>query len=69
LSVSGNGAGVPKNQGGLLDVASSANWIFKRGDVGAYYLRARIAIPKTDEHLWSGTIEIPDTRILDVTSP
>jgi beta-lactamase regulating signal transducer with metallopeptidase domain len=63
LSVAGNGAGVPKDQGGLLDVASSANWVFKRGDVGQYYLRAKIAIPKTDEQRWSGTIEIPDTRI------
>ena len=63
LSVAGNGAGVPKDQGGLLDVASSANWVFKRGDVGQYYLRAKIAIPKTDGSLWNGTIEIPDTRI------
>jgi hypothetical protein len=63
LSVAGNGAGVPKDQGGLLDVASSANWVFKRGDVGAYFLRAKITIPKADGQLWSGTIEIPDTRI------
>ena len=63
LSVSGNGAGISKDQGGLLDLVSSAVWLFKRGDVGAYYLRAKIAIPKTDERLWYGTIEIPDTRI------
>ncbi len=69
LSVSGSGAGIPKDQGGLLDLASSAVWVFKRGDIGAYYLRAKIAIPKKDEHLWSGTIEIPDTRIPGVTTP
>jgi beta-lactamase regulating signal transducer with metallopeptidase domain len=69
LSVSGNGAGIPKDQGGLLDLASSAVWLFKCGDVGTYYLRAKIAIPKTDAHLWNGTIEIPDTRIPGVTSP
>jgi beta-lactamase regulating signal transducer with metallopeptidase domain len=63
LSISGNGAGIPKDQVGVLDLASSAVWVFKRGDVGAYYLRAKIAIPKADEHLWNGTIEIPDTRI------
>ena len=51
---------MPKDQGGLLDVASSANWVFKRGDVGQYYLRAKIAIPKTDGSLWNGTIEIPE---------
>ncbi len=69
LSVSGNGAGVPKDQGGLLDLASSANWVFKHGEVGAYYLRAKIAIPKSDGQLWSGTLEIPDTRIPLVASP
>ena len=69
LSVSGNGAGIPKDQGGLLDLASSANWVFKRDDVGAYYLRAKIAVPKSDGQLWSGTLEIPDTRIPLVASP
>ena len=69
LSVSGNGAGIPKDQGGLLDLASSAVWLFKRGDVVAYYLRAKIVIPKTDEKVWNGTIEIPDMRIPWVTSP
>jgi hypothetical protein len=59
---------LPKDQGALL-VTSSEFWVFKRGDVGAYYLRAKIAIPKTDEHLWNGTIEIPDTRIPGVTTP
>jgi hypothetical protein len=61
LSITGNGAGIPKHQGGLLDLASSAVWLFKRGDIGTYYLRAKIAIPNTDEHFW--TIEIPDKRI------
>jgi hypothetical protein len=76
LSVAGNGAGIPKDQGGLLDLASSANWVFNRGDVGAYYLRAKIAIPKTiivspdsTSFLWSGTLEIPDTRIPLGASP
>ena len=63
LSVAGNGAGVPKDQGGLLDLASSANWVFKRSKIGAYYLRAKITIPNADGELWNGTIEIPDTRI------
>ena len=54
LSVAGNGAGVPKDQGGLLRMwPSSANLGFQvGGDVGQYYPRAKIAIPKTDGSLW-----------------
>jgi hypothetical protein len=63
LGVSGNGAGIPKDQGALLDLASSAVWLFKRGDVGEYCLRAKFTIAKTDDHSWHGTIEMPDARI------
>ena len=58
-----------------LDLASSANWVFKRGDVGQYHLRAKIAILKTvivspdPTSFWNGTIEIPDTRIPLGASP
>jgi beta-lactamase regulating signal transducer with metallopeptidase domain len=69
LSVAGSLARMSKDQGSLLSLSSEAVWAFNRGDVGAYYLRAKIAIPKTDEHLWNGTIEIPDTRIPGVTTP
>lgn len=63
LGVSGNGAGIPKDQGALLDLASSAVWLFKRGDTGEYNLHAKFTIPKTDDHLWHGTIEAPAARI------
>jgi hypothetical protein len=63
LGVSGSGAGIPKDQGALLDLASSAVWLFQRGDTGEYNLHAKFTIPKTDDHLWHGTIEVPAARI------
>lgn len=63
LGVSGNGAGIPKDAGTLLDLASSAVWLFKPGDTGEYRLQAKFTIEKKDDHSWHGTIEVPAARI------
>jgi hypothetical protein len=63
LGVSGHGAGIPKDQGALLDLASSAVWLFKRGDTGEYRLQAKFTIAKTSDTAWHGTIELPAVQI------
>ncbi len=63
LGVSGNGAGIPKDGGALLDVASSSVWLFKPGETGEYRLKARFMIAESSDRSWHGTIEVPPARI------
>ncbi|HEY2149123.1 MAG TPA: hypothetical protein VGH32_14380, partial [Pirellulales bacterium] len=63
LGVSGSGAGIPKDEGALLDLASSAVWLFKRGDTAEYHLRANFRISTSGDNSWHGTIDVPPVRI------
>ncbi len=63
LGVSGHGAGIPKDEGALLDLASSAVWLFKRGDTAEYHLNATVRISTSGNNSWHGTIDVPPVRI------
>lgn len=63
LGVSGHGAGIPKDEGALLDLASSAVWLFKRGDTAEYHLQATVRISTSGNNSWHGTIDVPPVRI------
>jgi hypothetical protein len=64
FNIASRGAGVPKDQGGLLDLGPSANWVFKRGEDQDYFLATKFVVEASAEGRWSGTIAIPRTRIL-----
>ena len=63
FNVSRHGAGIPKNQGAVLDLGPSSVWIFRRGDKRPYYLRARFSAKDGGDRLWSGTVEIPRIKL------
>jgi hypothetical protein len=63
LCVPGHGAAIPKDEGALLDLASSAVWLFKHGDTSDYQLHAKFTIAKTSDAAWHGIIEVPPAPI------
>jgi hypothetical protein len=63
LNVTHRGAGVPKDQGGFLDLGVGSQWTFRPGDRHVYYLRATLTVRPSDGRLWSGTIQVPRTQI------
>jgi hypothetical protein len=63
FNISHHGAGVPKDQSALLDLGIPQSWVFSRGDKRLYYLRARFSVEKSKDRIWSGVIEIPQTKI------
>jgi hypothetical protein len=63
FNVSHRGAGVPRNQAGLLDLGASHVWTFRPGDKHSYYLRGRLSIEPGKEPMWSGTIELRKVKI------
>jgi hypothetical protein len=63
FDISHHGAGVPKNQVGLLDLGVPYVWVFSPGDKHSYYLRGRFSIEAHKERTWSGTIEMPRVKI------
>jgi|SRR5450432_1004925 len=67
FNVSHRGAGVPKNQAGLLDLGASHIWTFRPGDKHSYYLRGRLSVEPGNEPTWSGTIELPKVKIPTVS--
>jgi len=64
LNIACRGAGIAKDQAAHLDLGPLSHWYFKRGDDKTYYLQAKFTVEKTKESHWSGTIEIPKTKIL-----
>jgi hypothetical protein len=67
FNITSQGAGVPANQAGLLDLGPSSNWTFPAGDKHTYFLSAKFTINKTRKRMWSGTIEIPAAKLPDLT--
>ena len=63
FNISSNGAGIPKDQAGMLDLGASRDWVFKSGDKGPYYLHGRFAVEKGKEGSWSGTVDLPKLKI------
>lgn len=63
FNISHQGAGVPKNQGALLDLGVVHAWVFAPGDKRSYYLRGRFTLQPRKERTWSGVIEIPKAKI------
>ena len=63
FNVTQRGAGIPRDQAGLLDLGAGRDWVFKRGDEGAYYLHARLTVKETNGQRWSGTIRVPKARV------
>lgn len=59
MNIASRGAGVMKDQAGLLDLGAVSNWTFPPGDRHAYALSAKFTIDKSDFRVWWGTIEIP----------
>jgi RNA polymerase sigma factor (sigma-70 family) len=63
FNITHRGAGVPKDQGGILDLGVMSHWIFPPGDGHVYYLEGTLTVRNSDERLWSGTITLPRVRI------
>jgi RNA polymerase sigma factor (sigma-70 family) len=63
LNITHRGAGVPRDQGGFLDLGVGSQWAFRPGDRPAYYLQATLTVRPSDGGLWSGTIQVPRARI------
>jgi hypothetical protein len=63
FNISHRGAGVPKDQAGLLDLGAPYVWAFSPGDKHTYYLRARLSVEPGKHRTWSGTIELPKVKI------
>ena len=53
FNISHRGAGVPKNETGLLDLGASHSWTFRPGDKHSYYLRGRLSVEPGKEPTWS----------------
>jgi hypothetical protein len=63
MNVAHRGAGVPKDQAGLLDLGAMSHWVFKSGDEQTYYLRATVTVKETDDRHWSGTLQLPAAKL------
>jgi hypothetical protein len=63
FDISHHGAGVPKDQAGLLDLGVLHVWLFSAGDKHSYYLRGRFSIEPRKDRTWSGMIEMPKVKI------
>jgi hypothetical protein len=63
FNIASRGAGVSKDQAGLLDLGASSNWTFPAGDKHSYSLAAKFTIEKSKGRVWAGTIEIPSTPL------
>jgi hypothetical protein len=63
FNISSSGAGIPKDQAGMLDLGSSQSWVFKSGAKGPYYLRGRFTVEKGKDRSWSGTVDLPKVKI------
>jgi hypothetical protein len=63
FNITHRGAGVPKDQGGILDLGVTSHWIFPPGDGQVYYLQGTLTLRNNNEQLWSGTIALPRARI------
>lgn len=63
FNISSCGAGIPKDQAGMLDLGVSQNWVFKSGDKGTYYLQGRFTVEKRKYGSWSGTVVLPKVKI------
>jgi len=61
--VSQSGAGVPKDQAGLLDLGPSYAWVFKAGDEQTYRLHAKVTVKEGNAKHWSGTLELPGVKL------
>jgi hypothetical protein len=59
MNVAHRGAGVPKDQAGLLDLGAMSHWVFKSGNERTYHLRATVTVKATDDKHWSGTLQLP----------
>src|SRR5215472_6222182 len=62
FDISHHGAGVPKNQAGLLDLGLFHIWVFSPGDKRSFYLRGRFSVDPRKERTWSGMIEMPKSK-------
>ena len=67
LNVTAAGWGVPRNQLAQISLMHD-NWVIKAGDTADYYLAGTFQAgtpdaPKDARHLWSGTLNIPRTRV------
>jgi hypothetical protein len=63
FNISHQGAGVPKNQSGLLDLGLFHIWAFGPGDKRSYYLRGRFSVEPSKNRTWSGMVEMPKVKI------
>jgi hypothetical protein len=63
FNISHHGAGVPKNQSGLLDLGLFHIWVFGPGDKRSYYLRGRFSVEPSKNPTWSGMVEMPKVKI------
>lgn len=63
LVLSKSGAGIAKDQGGHLELASDKVWVFPR-DGKAFTLQGKIEVKATGERgLWSGTLDLPPVKV------
>ncbi len=63
FNISSNGAGIPKDQAGMLDLGAARDWVFKSGDQGTYCLEGRFTVEKGKDRSWAGTVELPKVKI------
>jgi hypothetical protein len=63
FNISCCGAGIPRDQAGLLDLGACRDWVFKSGDRGTYYLQGRFTVEKGKDRSWSGTVDLPKVKV------
>jgi hypothetical protein len=63
LNVAHRGAGIPKGYAAHLDLGALANWEFKPGDKGTYFLKGKVTVKQSDAERWSGTLLLPAVKL------